>query len=236
MISFIEEHRETYGVEPVRRVLQIAPSTYHAHADVARDPGKASDRSKRDAETLKTIRSVHDKGTGRYGARKAWRQLSRTEGGRARCAVERLMRKQGLQGVSRGRKKTTIPGAALPRDKVRRKFKAAAPDRLRVADFTYVHTAMGTAYATFVIDALNQAICQRCKAMGSLTRHSAAACNMCPSDTPSGLPKPESTCPSGASETAATTHLPKPSSDCSRPKSSSISARGKPKAGSNGKP
>ena len=70
MIAFIEEHREACGVDPVRRVLPIAPSTCYAYAAVARDPGKASDRSKRDAETLKTIRSVHDESKGRYRTRK----------------------------------------------------------------------------------------------------------------------------------------------------------------------
>ena len=70
MIAFIEEHREACGVEPVRRVLPIAPSTCYSHAAVARDPGKASDRSKRDAETLKTVRSVHNQSKGRSGARK----------------------------------------------------------------------------------------------------------------------------------------------------------------------
>ena len=158
-------------------------------------PEKPSARSKRDAETLKTIRSVHDKSRGRYGARKVWCQLRRKDGGPARCTVERLMRKQGLQGVSRGRKTTTIPHPArpCPRDKTDRKFKADAPDQLRVADCTYVHTAMGTAYAAFVIDvfarkivgwrvstlmttsfvldALNQAICQRRPRLGALTHH-----------------------------------------------------------------
>ena len=70
MIAFIEEHREACGVAPVRSVLLIAPSTYYSHAAVARGPGKASDRSKRDAETLRTVRRVHKESKGRYGARK----------------------------------------------------------------------------------------------------------------------------------------------------------------------
>ena len=184
MVSFIEEHREACGVEPICRVLPIAPSTYYAHSAVARDPGKASDWS------------VHDKSTGRYGARKIWCQLRRKEGGPARCTVERLIRKQGLQEVSRGRRTTTVPDPArpCPQDKADCKFKADAPDQLRVTNFTYVHTAMGTAYAAFVIDvfarkivgwrvstsmttsfvfdAFNQAICQRRPALDALTHHS----------------------------------------------------------------
>ena len=124
-------HREASrgcGVEPVRRVLLIAPSTYYAHAAVARDPGKASDRSKKDAETVKMIWSVHDESKGRYRARKVWRQLRRKDGGVARCTMERPMRKQGLREVSRGRKTTTIPDPArpCPKDKVSRRFKADA--------------------------------------------------------------------------------------------------------------
>ena len=98
MIAFIEEHREVYGVEPICRVLPIAPSTYHAHAAVARNPGKASDRSRRDAETVETIKRVHDQSRGRCGVRKVWRQLRREKSAVARCTVERLMRDQGLQG------------------------------------------------------------------------------------------------------------------------------------------
>ena len=126
MISFIEEHRKAYGVEPICRVLPIAPPTYNAHTAVARDPGKASDRSKTNAETLKTVKRVHDESKGRYGSRKVWRKLRRKDGGPARCTVERLMLKQGLQGVSRGRKTNTIPDPTrpCPHDKVNRKFKA----------------------------------------------------------------------------------------------------------------
>ena len=196
MIAFIEEHREVYGVEPICRVLPIAPSTYHAHAAVARNPGKASDRSRRDAETLKTIKRVHDESRGRYGVRKVWRQLRREKSDVSRCTVERLMRDQGLQGVSRGRKKTTIPDPArpCPEDKVKRTFKADAPDTLWVADFTYVQTAMAMVYVafivdvfarkivgwrvstsmttSFVLDALNQAICSRRPAHSGLIHHS----------------------------------------------------------------
>ena len=196
MIDFIETHREACGVEPVCRVLPIAPSTYYSHAAVARDPGKASDRSKRDAEMTETIKRVHDRSKGRYGARKVWRQLRREESGVARCTVERLMRKQGLQGVSRGRKTTTIPNPArpCPEDKVERAFRADAPNNLRVADSAHVQTATAMVYAAFIIDvfarkivgwrvstsmttsfvldALNQAISRRQPAQRGLIHHS----------------------------------------------------------------
>ena len=196
MIAFIEEHREVYGVEPICRVLPIAPSTCHAHAAVARNPGKASDRSRRDAETVETIKRVHDQSRGRCGVRKVWRQLRREKSAVARCTVERLMRDQGLQGVSRGRKKTAVPDPArpCPEDKVKRTFKADAPDKLWVADFTYAQTAMAMVYAAFIVDvfarkivgwrvstsmttnfvldALNQAICSRRPAPSGLIHHS----------------------------------------------------------------
>jgi transposase InsO family protein len=197
MIAFIEEHREVFGVEPICRVLPIAPATYYAHAAIARDPDLASDRAKRDAEDLKEVQRGYDKSKGRYGARKIWHQLRREAHDIARCTVERLMREHGLQGVTRGKKKTTIPDPAqpCPDDKVNREFTADAPNQLWVSDFTYVSTWMGMVYVAFVIDvfarkivgwrvstsmttgfvldALNQAICQRCPAEGSgLIHHS----------------------------------------------------------------
>ena len=191
-------HREASrgcGVEPVRRVLPLAPSTYHAHAAVARDPGKASDRSKKDAETLATIRSVHDESGGRSGAPKVWRQLRREDGGPARKSLRLLSTPENhsspgaLECLNGAMIRCLLtPARPCPQDKVNRQFKADAPDQLRVADFTYVHTAMGMACAAFVIDifarkivgwriptsmttsfvldALNQAICQRRPVLG----------------------------------------------------------------------
>ena len=83
MIAFIEEHREARGIEPTCRVLLIAPSTYYSYAAVVRDSGKTSDRSERDAETLKTIWSIHNESKGRFGAREVWHQLRRKDGGPA---------------------------------------------------------------------------------------------------------------------------------------------------------
>jgi putative transposase len=109
MIAFIDDHRREFGVEPICRVLPIAPATYYAHAAVARDPGLASDRAKQDAKDFKEIERVYKKSKGRYGARKVWHQLRREKKDIARCTVERLMREHGLQGVTRGKKRTTDP-------------------------------------------------------------------------------------------------------------------------------
>ena len=155
MIGFIEEQRKEHGVEPICRVLPIAPSTYHEHAARQRDPEKLPERAKRD-ETLKIeLKRVFDSNFGVYGARKVWWQLLR-EGFRvARCTVERLMREMGLKGAIRGRTiRTTIPDKAVPcpLDHVKRQFHAPAPNRLWLSDFTYVATWSGFVYVAFVID------------------------------------------------------------------------------------
>ena len=155
MIAFIDDHRETYGVEPICRVLPIAPSTYHAHAARRADPGRLPARAKRDAVLMAEIRRVHEANFGVYGVRKVWRQLAREGIAAARCTVARLMRAMGLAGVVRGRRvRTTVPdpAAACPLDLVNRQFKAACPNRLWVADFTYVATWSGFVYVAFVID------------------------------------------------------------------------------------
>lgn len=155
MIAFIDDHRETYGVEPICRVLPIAPSTYRAHAARRADPGKLPPRAKRDAVLMAEIRRVHAANFGVYGVRKVWRQLAREGIAVARCTVARLMRMMGLAGVVRGRRvRTTVPdpAAACPLDRVNRQFKAECPNRLWVADFTYVATWAGFVYVAFVID------------------------------------------------------------------------------------
>ena len=153
-------HRDSgglrWGVEPICTVLaehglQIAPSTYYEH--VRRAP---SDRDRRDAVLVNEITRVHTANYGVYGARKVWLQLNREGIPVARCTVERLMRIQGLVGAVRGKlKRTTIadPRAQRPRDLVGRCFAPLAPDRLWVADITYVSTWSGWVYVAFVIDA-----------------------------------------------------------------------------------
>jgi transposase InsO family protein len=155
MIAFIDDHRTAYGVEPICRELPIAPSTYHAHAARRADPAKAPSRVRRDAVLCGEIQRVWAENFGVYGVRKVWRQLGR-EGIRvARCTVARLMRRMGLQGIVRGKSvRTTISdkSAPCPLDRVNRDFKAPAPNRLWVSDFTYVATWAGVVYVAFVID------------------------------------------------------------------------------------
>ena len=147
-----------FGVEPICEVLQFAPSTYY---EVKRRQREPSARARRDAELLGEIRRVHAMTGGVYGAEKVWWQLQRDGVQVARCTVRRLMREHGLQGVVRGKKRrTTIPGdrAERPADLVERDFSADAPNRLWVADFTYVMTWSGVVYVAFVIDAFSRRI------------------------------------------------------------------------------
>ena len=121
MTAFIDKHRAAYGVEPICKVLPIAPSTYHAHAARRTDPGGLSARARSDAALAIEIRRVFEANFQVYGVRKVWRQLVREGIVAARCTVARLMRAMGLQGAVRGKKvRTTIPhpAAACPLDRV----------------------------------------------------------------------------------------------------------------------
>ncbi len=156
MIAFIDEHRAAYGVEPICRVLPIAPSTYHAHAARRADPKELPARARRDAALMIEIRRVYEANFCVYGVRKIWRQLGREGIAVARCTVARLMQTMGLQGAVRGKPvRTTIPDPAAPgpRDRVNRQFQAPRPNVLWVSDFTYVATWSGFVYVAFVIDA-----------------------------------------------------------------------------------
>ena len=156
MIAFIDDHRGAYGVEPICRELPIAPSTYHAHAARRTDPLEAPPRVCRDAALRGEIRRVWEENFQVYGVRKVWRQLGREGIGVARCTVARLMRQMGLKGIVRGKSvRTTISdkAAPCPLDRVNRDFKAPGPNRLWVSDFTYVASWIGVVYVAFVIDA-----------------------------------------------------------------------------------
>jgi len=156
MIAFIDAHRDAYRVEPICRVLPIAPSTYFAHVTKRADPTKASARARRDGELCPEIRRVFDENFAVYGVRKVWRQLGRENVTVARCTVARLMRQMGLQGVVRGKAaRTTISDRATPcpADRVNRQFQAPRPNALWLSDFTYVATWQGFVYVAFVIDA-----------------------------------------------------------------------------------
>ena len=140
MIAFIDDHREAHGVEPICKVLPIAPSTYHDHVAKRHDPSRLSARAKRDEELKVEVRRVFKENFRVYGVRKVWRQLRREGFDVARCAVSRLMREMGLEGAIRGKPvKTTISdkAAPCPLDQVNREFHAPAPNRLWVSDFTY---------------------------------------------------------------------------------------------------
>jgi len=161
MVAFIDEHRESYGVEPICSQLPIAPSVYYEHKVREREPARRPVRWLRDAEMREEIERVWKENFGVYGARKVWRQLVREGIDVARCTVERLMGSMGLRGVVRGRKcKTTIPDglADRPRDLVKRRFQAERPNQLWVADLTYVATWRGFAYVAFVTDVFSRKI------------------------------------------------------------------------------
>ena len=155
MKAFIDEHRGAYGVEPICKVMQIAPSTYWLHAQRKAQPELRAERAKRDDVLAGEVERVWQENLQVYGVRKVWRQLRREGFEVARCTVGRLMRRSGLRGVVRGKKvRTTMPDveAARPSDKVQRVFYAERPNQLWVSDFTYVSTWQGFVYVAFVID------------------------------------------------------------------------------------
>jgi len=199
MVTFIDDHRKTYGVEPICRVLPIAPSTYFRHKAAQRDPRKRSARAQHDEVLRAIIRRIWEANHRVYGPRKVWKQMGREGLHEARCRVRRLMREMGLAGAVRGRAWTTTtespPNAERPTDLVDRHFTATRPNQLWVADFTYVATWRGFVYvafvidvfarrivgwrvsaslrADFVLDALDQAIYERCgEEVGDLIHHS----------------------------------------------------------------
>jgi hypothetical protein len=158
MVSFIDDHRMEYGVEPICAVLPIAPSTYYAHKARAADPSRRSARAQRDDGLKSEIWRVWDANRQVYGAKKVWKQLRREKLAVARCTVERLMRGLGLEGARRGRafRRTTEPANAAPQplDRVQRDFSADRP----VSDLTYVATWRGFAYVAFVVDVFSRRI------------------------------------------------------------------------------
>lgn len=199
MVTFIDQHRTIYGVEPICRVLPIAPSTYFRHKAEQRDPTRRSARAQRDAVLRAIIHRIWNENHQVYGPRKVWRQMGRENLRVARCRVRRLMREMGLAGAVRGRAWTTTtqsqPNADRPHDLVDRNFTATRPNQLWVSDFTFVATWRGFVYVAFVIDvfarrivgwrvssslvtdfvldALEQAIYDRCgKAINGLVHHS----------------------------------------------------------------
>jgi putative transposase len=157
VIAYVDKHRSRFGVEPICSVLQFAPRTTY-YAAKARP---ASARALRDAELKPEIARVHRDNFGVYGVDKVWAQLNREGTSVARCTVARLMRELGLRGVVRGKPRfTTIADVAAdrPRDLVDRRFRAGAPNRLWVADLTYVRTWTGFVYVAFITDVYSRMI------------------------------------------------------------------------------
>ena len=155
MREFVDRHRRTHGVEPICKVLQIAPSGYWKYAARQCTPALRSRRAQRDDILVAHIERVWRANLQVYGADKVWRQLHREGHPVARCTVERLMRRHGLRGVVRGKVvRTTISdaNAPCPLDRVNRQFQAQRPNQLWVSDFTYVSTWQGWLYVAFVVD------------------------------------------------------------------------------------
>jgi putative transposase len=162
IVAFINDHKKQFGVEPICRVLtehgcKIAPSTYYDNVN-----RQASKQKLRDAELIALIEKARQKPFVKlFGARKMWLHLRGLGHDVARCTVERLMLQMGISGVVRGKMpRTTIADekAARPTDRVDRNFVASAPNRLWVADFTYVATRTGMVYVAFVIDVFSRRV------------------------------------------------------------------------------
>ena len=147
MIRYVDDHRDQYGVEPICKVLPIAPSTYYDHKILEQDPRRESNRSIQGRHLDPEIERVWKKNFEVYGVPKVWCQMKREGFVVARCTLERLMQKLGPRGVTRGPKKywTTITddSQSPPADLVNREFIASRPNQLWVADITFVATWSG---------------------------------------------------------------------------------------------
>jgi transposase InsO family protein len=155
IVRYIDDHKDRFGVEPICKVLPIAPSTYYECKARERDPSRRSARYHRDLALKPEIERIWQENLQVYGARKVWKQLHRKSMPTARCTVERLMKAIGLRGAMRGKSfKTTIPDADAerPADLVKRAFVASRPNQLWVADITFVATWRGFVFVAFIVD------------------------------------------------------------------------------------
>jgi putative transposase len=156
MVAFIDANRAEFGVEPICRVLQVAPSTYYA---VKSRPLSA--RAARDAVVAVTLLALWQVNYSVYGARKLWKAMQRAGHDVGRDQVARLMRSLNIHGVRRDRRVRTTrrdERAGRHPDLVERRFTAEAPNRLWVTDLTYVPTWSGIAYVCFIVDAFSRTI------------------------------------------------------------------------------
>ena len=157
IVGFIDEHRVEFGVEPICKALQVAPSTYYAAKKRA-----PSARAVRDRVMSQVLMALWVANRKVYGAHKLWKAARRAGHDIGRDQVGRLMRDMGIEGVSRLRKKVFTtrqdPDGLRAPDLVNRNFKAAAPNQLWVTDLTYVPTRGGMAYVCFIVDAFSRMI------------------------------------------------------------------------------
>ena len=156
MVTYIEEHRKEFGVEPICRVLQVAPSTYYAAR--SRLP---SARQLRDAVLMPILLAIWTANFEVYGVRKMWKAMVRAGHDIGRDQTARLMAQLGIRGVRKGKKPKTTksdPAASRPPDLVDRQFEASGPNQLWVTDLTYVATWAGMAYTCFITDVYSRMI------------------------------------------------------------------------------
>lgn len=156
MTAFIDQHRGRFGVEPICETLGVSASAYYQRAS-----GRRSARALEDQRLLELIRTTHEANYCAYGYRRMWKALGWAGEPVARCTVQRLMRQAGLQGAKRRKRfKTTKPDGRAPRrpDLVQRRFDAQGPNRLWVADFTYLRCWEGTVFFSFVVDAFSRKV------------------------------------------------------------------------------
>jgi len=159
IVGFVDDNRDELGVEPICRVLQIAPSTYYA---AKRRVVAPSARAVRDAVLMQALMVLWVTNRKVYGARKLWKAARRAGHDVGRDQVARLMRQMAIEGISRRRRKvfTTVadPDALRAPDLVKRNFTAERPDALWVTDLTCVPTRTGMAYVCFIVDAFSRRI------------------------------------------------------------------------------
>jgi putative transposase len=156
MVQFVDENRDEFGVEPICKTLQVAPSTYYAAK--SRPP---SARELRDQILMPILLGLWMANRKLYGAHKLWKAALRDGIDIGRDQTARLMKRLDIQGVTRGRSiRTTKPDPDAPRppDLVERDFTADRPNRLWVVDLTYVATWSGFAYVCFITDAFSRKI------------------------------------------------------------------------------
>ena len=157
MSAFVDQERERFAVELICRTLGVSPSAYYRRAT-----GERSVRAEEDERLLERIRSLHAANYYAYGARRMWKALSRAGEQVGRDRVARLMRGAGIQGAKRRGKpwRTTTPDPEAPRraDLVERNFTATGPNRLWVADLTYLRCWQGLVFFAFVIDAFSRRV------------------------------------------------------------------------------